>query len=202
MPDPDMAKAKQKAAQLAARAKTARARAAAGGEHAGRHQAEADLCAAQSAAGFAALALAEKTRKADLARLHLAAAQLGMTDEDRRLLQQRITGQASAADMTARQRADLLAEYRRLGWRPRPPKSAGRAPSGEALAREPSLRKLQALLASQKLPWTYAEAILRRQRGLPDGVACPLQTADVNELRGVISALAVRAKNRQTSSHD
>ncbi|SDH75097.1 regulatory protein GemA [Roseospirillum parvum] len=59
------------------------------------------------------------TRKAALACLHLGAKELGLSDEARRDLLERITGQRSAKGLTSAQVGAVLDEYRRLGWRPR-----------------------------------------------------------------------------------
>lgn len=52
------------------------------------------------------------------------------------------------------------------------------------------LRELNDLSdAGQRKTFTYAVGILRRQKGLPPGVACALELATAEELRGVIAAL-------------
>lgn len=136
-------------------------------------------------------------RARELTLIHIAKAQLGLDEETYRAQIGRISGgrTRSAADLSAMERDSLLVEYRRAGWVPTSPRKAGRGPGRAALDRRAMLSKVQALLADQGLPWGYAEAILRRQRGITGStVACPIaQTTDA-ELRGVIAALDRRAK--------
>lgn len=132
-------------------------------------------------------------RKRDLATLHMAAAALGLDEETRRAQITRISGgrTGSSGELTATERARLLGEYRAAGWLGG---SRGR-PRLDALDGKALLRKVDALLADQRLPWGYAEAILRRQRGISDKhIACPPQSASREELRALIAALWRRAK--------
>jgi len=141
-------------------------------------------------------------RTRELTLIHIAKSHLGLDEETYRAQIRRIAGgrTGSAADLTAQERDSLLLEYRRAGWVPTNPKKAGRGPGAAALDRRAMLTKVQALLTDQGLPWSSAEAILRRQRGILDtSVACPIgQTTDV-ELRGVIAALDRRAKRPTTT---
>lgn len=52
------------------------------------------------------------------AAIHVAKKQLGLDDETYRALLERVTGEASTKDMTGRQRAAVLTELRRLGFKP------------------------------------------------------------------------------------
>lgn len=131
-------------------------------------------------------------------KIGIARRQLGIPDDSHAERVHRLTkGRTrSTRDCTARERAAILAEYRALGFKDRAPKRAGRAPSASALDRDALLRKIQALLADQKLPWSYAEAILRRQRGLPAGTACPVDLVSPEQARGLIAALTNRARRQ------
>lgn len=102
----------------------------------------------------------------------------------------------SSRGCTEAELQQILDEYRGAGFKPARPKRAGKPnqPPADALERGPMLRKIQALLAEQKLPWAYAEAILRRQRGLPPGTACPIHLVTAEQARGVIAALSRRAR--------
>lgn len=132
-------------------------------------------------------------RTRDLAAIHAAAKKAGVDDETRRAMIERISGgrTRSSADLGPDERSVLLNE---LGGRTRPAR-AGRGPQDRDLDRTALLRKIGAQLADARLPWGYAESILRRQRGLPDrSVACPVERATPTELRAVIAALWRRAK--------
>lgn len=62
------------------------------------------------------------TRKLDLAKIHLAKAQLGMAEDTYRGLLATIGRVDSAADLDDAGRKALLAHFKRLGWAPRQPK--------------------------------------------------------------------------------
>jgi phage gp16-like protein len=141
-------------------------------------------------------------RAKEITLIHIAKAHLGLDEATYRAQIGRISQgrTTSSAALTAMERDSLLAEYRLAGWVPTTiAKRAGRGPTAAAMDRRAMLTKVNALLADQRLPWAYAEAILRRQRGITDAtVACPLaQTTDV-ELRGVIAALHRRGKRPPT----
>ncbi len=59
-------------------------------------------------------------RKALLAKVHLGAAQLGLDDEDRRAILERVTGHRSSSEASDADLEAVIAEYRRSGWVPRP----------------------------------------------------------------------------------
>ena len=134
-------------------------------------------------------------RLRDLAAIHAEANKRGVDEDTRRAMIRRISAgrTGSSADLTAMERGQLLRE---LGGRTRPSR-AGRGPGQADLDRRAMLSKVEALLADQRLPWGYAESILRRQRGILDQrIACPMAQSTDNELRGVIAALARRAKRQ------
>ena len=57
-------------------------------------------------------------RDPELACIHIGCKALGLDDEARHDLQERVTGKRSAADMSAEERGPVLAELERLGWTP------------------------------------------------------------------------------------
>ena len=67
--------------------------------------------------------VAEK-RRSLLARVHIAAKELGLDEETYRTVLDRCAGVSSAAEATDAQLDLVLAEFRRLGWKPRRRKSA------------------------------------------------------------------------------
>ncbi len=64
-------------------------------------------------------------RRAMMAKLHLAKKELGLGDEDYRAILARVTGKSSSADMTDAQLDAALAEFVRLGWKPKPATRSG-----------------------------------------------------------------------------
>jgi hypothetical protein len=158
-----------------------------------------------------AIASYEKTAKAQRQKIGIARRQLGIDADTHAALVAEITQGRTRTTLgcSADERQAILDRYQAAGWTPRPPTSAksqartGGAlsatgdPPPDALERNALLRKIQALLADQGLPWAYAETIVRRQRGLPKHIACPLHMLTPDQARGVIAALHRRAKRRQ-----
>lgn len=99
-------------------------------------------------------------RHLDLAKIHIAKAQLGMDDETYRALLARVAGVTSAKQLTPRQASAVLAELQRLGWQPQS-KHEGRARPRPAPSRTAVMGKVEALLAEAGRPWSYADAMAR-----------------------------------------
>ena len=64
-------------------------------------------------------------RKADLAKIHIARKDLNMDDPTYRALLLRITAKESSADLDVVERSKVLAEFKRLGWKPKPKHKRG-----------------------------------------------------------------------------
>lgn len=92
-------------------------------------------------------------RRSMIAKVHLGAKQLGLDEETRRALMERVAGHRSAADCTDRQLGAILDEYKRRGWTPsvirggRPPRPEGE-PVRRQAADHPVARKARALWIS------------------------------------------------------
>ena len=80
-------------------------------------------------------------RQNNLAKIHIAKKDLALDDDTYRCLLERLFGVASAKDLTYSDHLTLLAEFRRLGWKPKPPK----VQSQIAGLRDPQLRKIRLL---------------------------------------------------------
>lgn len=82
-------------------------------------------------------------RTTDLAKIHMAAKYLALTDESYRALLHRIAGVDSAADLDIAGRVAVLKEFARRGWKAKSKKAAARGvrPGQDAGA----VRKLRAL---------------------------------------------------------
>lgn len=100
-------------------------------------------------------------RAVNLAKIHIAKAQLGLDDDTYRALLARIAGVRSAKDLGPRQVTQVLAEFERLGWKPES-KQQGRATPKVPKNRKVVLKKVEALLASASRPWSYADATAKR----------------------------------------
>lgn len=66
-------------------------------------------------------------RQTDLAKIHLAKRELGLNEAAYRALLARVSGLDSAAQLDAAGRRRVLAELRRLGWRPMATAVSGQA---------------------------------------------------------------------------
>lgn len=97
-------------------------------------------------------------RSVNLAKIHIAKSQLGLDEDTYRALLARIAGVRSAKDLGPRQVGLVLAEFQRLGWKPES-KQQGRPTPKVAQNRKTVLKKVEALLASAKRPWSYADAM-------------------------------------------
>ena len=122
-------------------------------------------------------------RARDLAAIHVSAKKLGMDRGTYEALLMRTCAVRSAADLTAVGRAKVLAELRRLGA-PRDPKRGRPGNIGS----EPMIRKIEALLAEMKAPWSYADAIAQRMHG----IAFVAWVRRPDQLRAIIAALDAR----------
>lgn len=136
---------------------------------------------------------AEIRRRKQLAAIHAARRDLGMNEDDYRLMLHQVTGVASAKDLDAAGRRKVLDHLRRVGWDKRPRKRVAQYPgTPHNIDREQMLQKIEAQLTDMGLPWSYADAIARQQTGI-ERVAW-LRKAD--DLTGVIGALHVEQEKR------
>lgn len=128
--------------------------------------------------------------KGKKAQIHIAKAQLGLTEEDYRALLARTAGVSSSKDLTDRNVGAVLHELRRLGFQPKAPKRAGRKPN--TFNKHEQMAKIEAQLTDMGLSWEYAGAIAKRQTGIEriDWLRTEAQ------FKGVIAALDVEHQKR------
>lgn len=134
-------------------------------------------------------------RRRDLARIHLAAKELGMDDEQYRAMLWTVARVESAADLDAVGRRAVLAHLASHKQARRQPHYPG-APHN--LGRDEQLLKIEALLAEMRLPWRYADSIARRMWGIE-------RTAWVRSpehKRGIITALIKRRDKLVAEARD
>jgi len=168
--------------------------------------AAADLkAAAQSPAALPVEAAPDPKAAAQIKAIKAQTRREGIDEDTHRAMVRRVSRGRSerVRDLTGPERQMLLRELGGKDGGPRrartPTPSRAGDPSAAAMDRTQMLKRAEELIRQQDLPWSYAEAILRRQRGLdptPPGavpVACPLGAATEPELRGVIAALYRRA---------
>jgi len=128
--------------------------------------------------------------KNKLAQIHVAKAQLGLSDDEYRAILARTAGVSSAKELTDRNVGAVIHEFRRLGFQPKAPKRAGRVPNN--LYRDEMVAKIEAQLSELGASWGYAEAIARRQTG----IARIEWLKTEKQYRGVIAALDVELEKR------
>jgi len=58
-----------------------------------------------------------------LAKIHMAKKDLGLDDTAYRAILVRVTGKDSSGNMSERQKLSAISEFKRLGWKPKPPKN-------------------------------------------------------------------------------
>lgn len=133
-------------------------------------------------------------RRRQLAQIHLAAKQLGLDDDTYRAMLREVAGVTSAGDLTDTGRRRVLDHLRRLGWHARPKRKrvAQHPGTPHNIDREAQLQKIEAQLADMGLPWSYADAIARRQTGI-ERVAW---VRSREQLAAIIAALAVEQEKR------
>lgn len=77
------------------------------------------------------------SRRAMLAKVHLGAKDLGLREDERRDVLERLTTHRSSADCTDAQLEQVLAHFKSLGWSPKPA-AGGQARTGTAPDRKPA----------------------------------------------------------------
>lgn len=155
--------------------------------------------------------VSEESRKAMLAKIHVAKKQLGLKDEEYRAMLDDRYGVDSAGKLEGKQLHDFLLALARVGFTATKGSAPGRANRKKAipatlqpdaddpLGRTPYMKKIEALLTEKgrveksHVPWGYAVAILKKQSG---GVTKCFEHASVDQLKGVIAALVYDARRK------
>jgi len=132
--------------------------------------------------------IADAKRKRELAKIHIAKAALGLDDDTYRALLMDVTGVDSSSKLHAKQRAAVLERFESKGWTSKNNKNNTHGKSPTTTTDKAGLMsKIGALLADQKLPWSYANGIAKQMYK----VAC-VDWCDQRQLRGIITALVKR----------
>ena len=102
-------------------------------------------------------------RRRDLAKIHIAKKQLGMSDTAYREMLGSVAGATSAADLDGPGRSKVLVHLKKCGFRP--VYKSARKPikrRSAAKGREPLLAKVRAILTDLRLPWKYADSMAKK----------------------------------------
>ncbi|AKU21893.1 gp16 family protein [Massilia sp. NR 4-1] len=129
------------------------------------------------------------SRKADLAKIHIAKKQLGLDDDTYRAMLQAHGGTSSSKDLTSAGAARVLAHLRRAGFKATAP-SKGRRPSTTA-DRSALLGKIEAQLADAGRPWSYADSMANRMFKVDK-----VSWLDAEQMGKIIAALSYDAQRR------
>lgn len=149
----------------------------------------------------------DPTRARDLKLIHAAARQMAWDDHTYRAILERVTGQASAAGLTARQRTNVLNEFARLGWNPKKGQSH-RAPNpspsgpvgqgegdlpltGPGWGKDRLLSKIGALLTDAGRGWAYADGCARKMFQRES-----IRFCDPDQLQKIVAALTYDQRRR------
>jgi phage gp16-like protein len=133
-------------------------------------------------------------RRIQLGRIHQAAKQLGMDDATYRALLERVTGKRSSGAMTHAERNAVLQELARLGFKRSDATARRRVFAGRPknVKDVPMLRKVEALLADGKKPWSYAHALASKMFHVEK-----VEWLRTDQLHKLVSALQIDANRKE-----
>lgn len=135
---------------------------------------------------------ANDTRRRELAKIHLAAKQLGMDDDTYRDMLWAIARVRSAKDLDEAGRRRVLDHLKAVGFKPKPGSPrAGRPHNLGSEERGPQLAKIEAMLTSAGRAWAYADGIAKKMFHVDRVTFC-----NPEQLRKIIAALVYDAKRR------
>jgi len=132
---------------------------------------------------------AAKARNIELAKIHIAKAQLRLDDDTYRDMLWTVGRVRSAKDLTSDGRRHVLNHLRSRGF-----KDIGRGRPHNA-DKSPQIRKVEALLADAKRPWSYADAMARRMFQVDRVTFCTPQ-----QLQKLIAALVIDQRRHKDDS--
>lgn len=125
-------------------------------------------------------------RRRELAKIHLAAKQLGMDRAAYEEMLWTVARTKSAGALDAAGRARVLDHLKACGFKP---KTAGRPHNIRSSDRRAQLGKIEAFLAEAKRPWSYADALAKRLCKVDSLTFC-----NAEQLGDIIAALAYDAQ--------
>lgn len=136
----------------------------------------------------------KSARGPQLAKIHIAAAQLGMDEETRRALYRNTTGKDSAAKMTDNERDQVIAALVARGFVDRKRANGKAVFPGRPVDTDkvPMFRKLEALLADSGRQWEYARATAQHMFKVER-----LEWLNASQLHKLVAALQIDAKRRR-----
>lgn len=131
---------------------------------------------------------ADKYKRAELAKIHIAKKELGMDDDTYRAMLQQVGGVASSKDLSAMGRANVLEHLKSHGFDSK--KHIPKKPNN--LSRSRQMGKIEALLADAGRPWAYAISMAKHMYKKER-----LEFCGGDELSGIIAALVKDQEKRR-----
>ena len=122
-----------------------------------------------------------------LAKIHIAKKELALDDDSYRAVLKGMTGKTSAKDLTETEALNLLAYFKRIGWKPKTAK-VGKRPN-PPLDKAALIGKIEAQLAEAQRPWAYADGMAKRMFAVEK-----LDWCDTFQLAKIVAALSYDAK--------
>ena len=134
------------------------------------------------------MATPDPQRAKDLARIHLAAKELGLDEETYRELLRNLTGKTSAGALGPGERWKVMQEMKRMGATSAAPSYPGK-PKAVPVDGAALMSKIEAHLADTGRPWAYAHAMAWRMFK-----RARIQDCEPGELHKIVAALEYDAK--------
>lgn len=126
---------------------------------------------------------ANAIRNAQLARIHIAKAQLGLDDDTYRAMLFSVARVTSAKDLDEAGRRNVLDHLKARGFKDQGGRDRGRPHNAN---NSPLIRKIGAMLAAAGRDWKYADAIAARMFEVERVAFC-----NIDQQRALVAALAI-----------
>lgn len=138
-------------------------------------------------------ARSDDDRRRELAKIHLAAKQLGMARDAYEDMLWTVARVRSARDLDSAGRARVLDHLKRCGFKSAKGKRPrhGTPHNINSAGRGAQISRIEALLADAKRPWAYADALAARLCKVDAVAFC-----DAQQLHKIIAALTYDARRR------
>ena len=131
-------------------------------------------------------------RSRELAKIHIAKKQLGLDDETYRSMLWTVARVTSSKDLDAGGRAAVLDHLRGVGFKAKSPRPRRDYPGRpHNIDTNPQLKKIEALLADARRPWSYADGMVKRMFKKDRLAFC-----NEDELQRLIAALVYDQRRR------
>lgn len=132
-------------------------------------------------------------RNAELAKIHIAKAQLDLDEKTYRDILWKVGRVTSSADLDAAGRQKLMRHFATLGWRPRAPKRKPDPDRPHNLNTSKQLQRIDWLLRRAGRPWAYVQPGMVRRIAGKDRI----EFCTPAELSKLIAALEIDGRRKR-----